>query len=182
MIIQSIKKGCMMLALVTVFISCDQGKSLQRYYVDNQEKPDFLSVDVPISMLNLDKDALTEDQLKAYKSIDKLNMLAFRKTTANDSVFSKELVQIKSILKNPKYEELMRGGNSVEGKFTIKYLGEDDSIEELIIFGDMSDKGFVIVRVLGDEMKPSEILKLESVLDKIDVQHTNLKQFSDFFN
>jgi hypothetical protein len=181
MTIQSIKKGCMMLILVTVFASCDQGKTLQRYYVDNQEKADFLSVDVPVSMLNLEEATLTEDQLKAYNSIDKLNMLAFRKTAANDSTFTEELAQVKTILKDPKYEELMRGGNTVEGKFIIKYLGEDDSIDELIVFGDISDKGFVIVRVLGTNMNPGEILKLESVLENIDSQHTDLKQFTDFF-
>jgi len=181
MINQSIKKLSILFALVTLIIGCDQSESLQRYFVDNQEKSDFLSIDVPVSMLNLDEDVLTEDQLTAYNSINKLNMLAFTKTNANDSIFAEELAQVKTILDNPKYEELMRGGNSVEGKFLIKYIGEDEAIDELIIFGNMKDKGFIVVRVLGDEMRPSEIMKLQSALDNINPDNTGLRQFTDFF-
>lgn len=178
---QSIKKLVMLFTLVTILASCNQGATLQTYFVDNQERPDFLSVDVPAKMLNLDESQFTEEQLRAYNSIQKLNMLAFSKTTKNDSTYTKELAQVKTILKNPKYEELMRGGNSKDGKFVIKYIGEGETIDELILFGNAKNKGFAVIRVLGDEMNPSEIIKLQSALEKVKFDDANLKQFQDFF-
>ena len=43
------------------------------------------------------------------------------------------------------------------------YIGNDTEIDELIIFGVSSEYGFAIVRVLGDDMELSKIMKLRSV-------------------
>src|SRR5690606_7583875 len=135
-----------MVILVATLFSCNQNPSLQTYYVDNQEKPNFLSVDIPANFLNLDENSLTAEQKEAYESIEKLNMLAFRLTEHNQTDYDIELQKVKTILDNPKYEELMRGGNAVDGKFVIKILGEEDDIEEFILFGSSNNKGFAIVR------------------------------------
>ena len=63
----------MILILTAILSSCGQGESLQSYFVFNQEKADFMSVDVPVSILNLDDQNLTEDQREAYESLNKLN-------------------------------------------------------------------------------------------------------------
>ncbi|HUH26824.1 DUF4252 domain-containing protein [Gelidibacter sp.] len=170
----------MMLLVVTVY-SCNQNQSLQRYYVDNQEQPNFLSIDVPLSMLNLDKEHLTQDQQEAYKSIQKLNMLAYKVTPDNTLEYEEEIAKVKNILDDSKYEELMRGGNPEDGTFIIKTLGKDDDIEEFILFGNMEKKGFAIVRVLGSDMNPNKIMSLTSALDKAKINDSQLSQFTEFF-
>ena len=177
-----IKNLAGMILLVATLHSCNQGPSLQSYYVDNQEQPNFLSVDVPVSMLNLDKAQLTQDQNEAYNSIQKLNMLAFKMKPDNQAEYKAELAKVKAILDNPKYEELMRGGNSEAGNFTIKTLGNDDDTDEFILFGNMDNKGFAIVRVLGNDMNPNKIMTLASALDKANISDSQLAKFAEFFN
>lgn len=170
-----------MVILVVTLFSCNQNPSLQTYYVDNQEKPNFLSVDIPANFLNLDMSSLTAEQKEAYESIEKLNMLAYRLNANNEAEYNTELQKVKTILEDPKYEELMRGGNAVDGKFVIKILGEEDDIEEFILFGSSNDKGFAIVRVLGDEMNPMKIMNLVSALDKANIDDGQAQEFMNFF-
>lgn len=170
-----------MVVLVATLFSCDQNPSLQTYFVDNQEKPNFLSIDLPLSMLKIDETKLSEEQREAYKSVDKLNMLAYKKDSIDQATYKTELSKVKAILDDQKYQELIRGGNSTEGKFVIKYLGAEDNIDEFIIFGSSNDMGFAVVRVLGDDMDPNKLMKLSSVLDNGNVENEQVKQFMDFF-
>ena len=177
----SINKLITMLVLVVTFTSCDQNPSLQTYFVDNELKPGFTSIDIPTSLLNIEQTSLTEEQKEAYKSIDKLNMLAFVLSDNNKSEYEVELNKVKEILKNPKYQELMRAGNSTDGKFVIKYLGDEDSIDELIIFGNANEKGFAIIRVLGDDMSAQKVVKLYSAVDASNINESQITQFTEFF-
>lgn len=170
-----------MLILVATFTSCDQNPSLQTYFVDNELKPGFTSIDIPTSLLNIEQTSLTEEQKEAYKSIDKLNMLAFVLSDNNKAEYEVELNKVKEILNNPKYQELMRAGNSTDGKFVIKYLGDEDSIDELIIFGNANEKGFAIIRVLGDDMSAQKVVKLYSAVDASNINESQITQFTEFF-
>ena len=58
----SINKLITMLVLVVTFTSCDQNPSLQTYFVDNELKPGFTSIDIPTSLLNIEQTVLTEEQ------------------------------------------------------------------------------------------------------------------------
>ncbi|WP_243835760.1 DUF4252 domain-containing protein [Gelidibacter sediminis] len=178
----SIKKITGMVLLVATLFSCNQGPSLQTYYVDNQEQPNFLSIDVPLSMLNIDKMQLSEDQKNAYESIKKLNMLAYKIKADNMDDYEAKLTEISTILADPKYQELMRGGNPEDGKFIVKFLGEEDDVDEFIVFGNSDDKGFIVVRILGKEMNPNKIMSLVSTLDKASIDDSQLNQFKAFFN
>ncbi len=175
-----IKHIVVMVVLVAALFSCDQNPSLQTYFVDNQERPNFLSVDVPVSMLKIDETKLTDEQKEAYHSVQKLNMLAYKKDSINIKDYNAELAKIKIILDDQKYEELMRGGNSTDGKFTVKYLGPDDNIDEFIVFGSLNDMGFAVVRILGDDMDPNKIIKLSSLLEKSNIDNSQLNQFMEF--
>lgn len=170
-----------MLVLVVTFISCNQNPTLQTYFVDHELKPGFTSIDVPTSFLNIEQTNLTEEQKEAYSSIHKLNMLAFVMSDDNKSEYQEELEKVKSILEDPKYEELMRAGNNTDGKFMIKYIGDEDSIDELIVFGNANDKGFAIIRVLGNNMSANKVVKLYSALDTANINESQITQFADFF-
>jgi hypothetical protein len=177
----SIKNLITMLILVITFTSCNQNPSLQTYFVDNELRPGFTSIDIPTSFLNIEVTSLTDEQKDAYKSIDKLNMLAFVVSDSNRAEYELELAKVKVILEDKKYEELMRGGNSTDGKFQIKFIGEEDSIDELILFGNANDRGFAIIRVLGDDMSAKKVMKLYSVLDTAKINESQISQFTEFF-
>lgn len=179
--IQSIKKSMVLLLLVTALTSCNQGPTLQTYYVDNELKPGFASFDVPTSLLNIENAEMTEEQREAYESVDKLNILTYIEEDTNTEDYKSELEKVKTILKNPKYEELMRGGNSTDGKFVVKYLGDIENIGELIVFGNANNKGFMIARVLGDDMSVAKLMSLQSVLQNAKFEDTNLNSLTDFF-
>ncbi len=179
--IQSIKKIGVLCLLVTVFMSCNQGRTLQTYYVDNELKPGFLSFDVPSSFVNVEHVDLTEEQKEAYESVNKLNILAYKTDQTNVDDYTIELNKINTILKDEKYQELMRGGSPSDGKFVVKYLGDVDNIDELIIFGNANDKGFLIARVLGDDMNAGKLLSLRNVLDKVKFEDSQLGNLKNFF-
>ena len=63
----------------------------------------------------------------------------------------------------------------------MKYLGTETQIDEIIIFGSDDTKGFGIIRVLGNDMDPSKILKLVDVVKKSKLDTLKLKKLSNFF-
>ena len=87
----SIKNIVMSLFIVVALTSCNYGETLQGYYVTNQETPNFISVDIPVSLVSVDNIELTNDQQDAYDSIDKLNMLGYTIGEDNQEEYKVEL-------------------------------------------------------------------------------------------
>lgn len=169
------------IALFTVLIlgACASTQSLQEYYVDNQENPNFISLDVPASILKIENNNLTETQQEAMESLRKFNMLAFKKTDENTDDYKLERAKIKEILRDDDFVELMKI-NSAYGKGVIKYLGDDNAIDEVIIFGDSSDKGFALIRVLGKNMNPAHIVQLMQAIQQSDFDAEGLGEIGEF--
>ncbi|SDQ67803.1 DUF4252 domain-containing protein [Flagellimonas zhangzhouensis] len=173
-----IVKSIMVLGAI-LLTSCSSQQSLQEYYVDNSENPNFLSIDVPASILKMDAVDLTDTQKEAVESLRKFNLLAFRKNADNEAEYEAERKKVREILKNDDFVELMKI-NSQYGKGVIKYLGDEDAIDEVIIFGDSSDKGFALVRVLGKDMNPAHIIQLMQAIQKSDYKGEGLGEIGDF--
>ncbi|WP_127137840.1 DUF4252 domain-containing protein [Flagellimonas oceanensis] len=159
--------------------SCASQPSLQEYYVDNSENPNFLSIDVPASILKMDEVNLTPTQKEAIESLRKFNLLAFKKNADNEAEYEIEKKKVREILKGDQFVELMKI-NSKYGKGTIQYLGDEDAIDEVIIFGDSQDKGFALVRVLGKDMNPAHIIQLMQAIEKSDYKGEGLGEIGDF--
>lgn len=168
------------LITILALTACSSTQSLQEYYVDNSENPNFLSFDVPTSILNLEKADLTSKQREALQSLKKLNILAFKKTTENAGAYKTEKANVKSILADKKFTELMKM-NTTYGKATVKYLGTEDAIDEVIIYGDSDDKGFALIRVLGDNMNPAHLAQLLQAIQKSDYDGGGLEKLGDLF-
>lgn len=179
--LQSIKKIVLGFTIIALAFSCNDGLTLQTYYVDNELKPGFTSLDIPTSFLDIEQTTLTEEQKEAYNSVDKLNMLSFIISQDNKEEYNLELAKVKTILKNPKYEELLRGGNNEDGKFMVKYLGDENSLDELILFGNANQRGFAIVRILGDDMNANHLVQLALSLKDANIKDSKVKEFMGFF-
>ncbi|MEP5616608.1 MAG: DUF4252 domain-containing protein, partial [Flavobacteriaceae bacterium] len=165
-------KGVLVMGLVFL-ASCSSQQSLQEYYVDNSENPNFITVDVPASVLKMEAANLTETQEEAIGSLRKFNLLAFKKTSDNVADYRAEKAKVKEILKDDSFIELMTI-NSGYGKGVIKYLGDEDAIDEVIIYGDSKEKGFALVRVLGKNMNPAHIAQLIQAIQKSDFDGAGL--------
>jgi len=174
-----IGKLAMGMLLAIVMSACSSTPSLQEYYVHNADNPNFLSVDLPVSLLNMDKADLTADQREALGSLKKLNVLAFKITADNLSEFQKEKSNINSIFKNSKFTELMKMNTSY-GKASVRYLGNDDAIDEVVIYGDSDDKGFMLVRVLGKNMNPAKLVQFMKAVEKSDYKGEGLGGIGKF--
>ncbi|MCM4153291.1 DUF4252 domain-containing protein [Arenibacter sp. N53] len=171
------KLGLLMLSVI-LMTACSSTQTLQEYYVENEGNPNFLSVDLPVSLLNVDKADLTEEQREALGSLKKLNILAFKITADNLAEFQKEKSNIKAILKNSKFTELMKMNTSF-GKASVRYLGDDEAIDEVIIYGDSDDKGFMLVRVLGKNMNPAKLVQFMKAVEKSDYKGEGLGEIGN---
>ncbi|WP_223551549.1 DUF4252 domain-containing protein [Aestuariivivens sp. NBU2969] len=166
---------------VTFFLtSCGDGVSLQRYFVDNQESKNFISQDVPLSMIEIDQSRFNEEQREAYESVNRLNFLAYRANDTNIGSYNTELSKVNSILKHKKYNDLIEF-NDKGNKVVVKYIGDNEEAEEVVVFANANNLGFAIVRVLGNNMSPDKMVTLVSALRDSDFQANQIKDIMNFF-
>lgn len=162
-----------LLVLLTL-VSCNSEPSLQKYFVQNTDNKDFIALDVSSNILNLDKAKLSAQQNEALKSFDKMNILAFKANDKNQAQFETERAKVKAILKDPKYQQLMTFGSGKDGA-SISYVGTDENIEEFVVFANRKENGFAVVRVLGKNMNPNNIMTLMTVLKQSNIDLEQLR-------
>lgn len=176
----SIKLITSLFVLALVLVSCKDQNSIQTYFVDHQELPEFLSFDVAASVVDFSKANLSNDEQKAYESVKKLDVLAYKINETNTDSYQQELDKAKAVFANKKYEELMEfKDNGVTIK--INTIGNEDTVNEFIVLASSKDMGFTIVRVLGDNMKLEELLKLTDKMQNADVDKGQLKNIMEMF-
>ncbi|MHA7059743.1 DUF4252 domain-containing protein [Aquimarina sp. M1] len=170
-IIKIVAVACTML-----LISCNSEISLQKYFVDHQGDADFIAVDLATSLLDARtrKVDLSEEEREALESIKKVNFLAMPLKEENKKRFEEEKTKINTILDADKYETLMRFGSNGT-KAVLKFQGEEDNIDEMIVFASHNERGLALVRVLGDDMKPENVAKLMNAIDKGNVNMGAIK-------
>ena len=166
--------------ICTLFLSCNSEPSLQTYYVDHQETSGYIAMDFPISFLDIDKNNITEPEQKAINSIQKFNMLGYNLKSGSDIVYKAELNFVKQLLKEVKYNELFRLGNSKDGRIKIYSVGEDHNVDEVVVLLNSNQVGFAIIRVLGKDMNLSELMRLGPLIEKLDLDYKNVDSFFNF--
>jgi hypothetical protein len=164
--------------VLLVLHSCQSEPSLQRYFVDKSESKDFIALDLSPSILNIDKSKLTATQKEALGSFDKMNILAFKLNDKNKAQFELERANVNSILKDEKYQQLMKFGSGQEGA-SVSFVGDDEHIDEFVFFANKKENGFAVVRVLGKDMNPTMIFNMISVLKEADIDLEQLKPLQD---
>lgn len=161
-----------------VFGSCNSEPTLQKYFVENTENKDFIALDISSNILNVDKTKLTAAQSEALHSFDKVNVLAFKLNDKNKSQFETERAKVNLILKDPKYQQLMKFGSGKQGA-SVSYIGTDDHINEFVFFANKNDAGFAVVRVLGKDMNPTNIMNMISILKESKIDLEQLKPLQE---
>lgn len=154
--------------------SCETKPTLQKYYVKNTESADFISVDLAPSIINTSKIKLTNEEKAALQSFKKMNILAFKSDSTHLEKYDKEISEVKSILKDVSYQQLMKVGSGNDGA-AVYFVGEEEHIDEFVVMANKKENGFAVVRVLGKDMNPTHILNMLSLLQKTDMNLEQLK-------
>ena len=171
----------MMLTAVGVFLGC-QSSDLDLYFVDHQEQEDFITLDIPKTIISMEGRDLTTRQLDAYESVEKLNILMFKSDSTNLDQLHTEVVALNTIFKDSKYEQLMKFGGFKEADVKLMINGDDDNaLDEMVFFGYMPSTGMAVVRVLGDDMKLEDIMSLAPVIKNADLSSLDLEPIKAFF-
>lgn len=161
--------------LLSLFLmSCNSEPTLQKYFVENTENKNFIALDVSPNILNVDKTKLSIAQSDALKSFDKMNVLAFKLNDKNKAEFEIERAKVNLILKDKKYQQLMKFGSGKEGA-SVSFVGTDEHIEEFVFFANKKENGFAVVRILGKDMNPTNIMTMMSVLQQSNIDLEQLK-------
>lgn len=168
------------LLFTVCLISCNEGMTLQRYFVEHQESNNFTSVDLPATILSLDKTTLNENQMEAYNSIKRLNFLGYKADPSEMDAYNSELKQVSIIMEHKKYNDLMEFNNKGK-KIVVKYIGNDDEADEVIVLGSSKEIGFGIVRILGKDMNPEKIMTLMDAMKKSNMDTSKFEGIANFF-
>jgi hypothetical protein len=161
-------------------VGCSSEPTLQKYFVENTENKNFIVLDVSPSVLNVDRAKLSAEQIEALDSFDKMNVLAFKLNETNKVQFEAERTKVNKILKNKKYQELMKYGSGSIGA-SISYVGSEEHIEEFVLFANSKEAGFAVIRVLGTDMNPNSVVTLMSVLKSSNIDMAQLKPLEEMF-
>lgn len=164
------------IAVSLLILACNNEKSLQQYYVENQEDSKFISLDIPTSLF-AKSDNLEPEQRKTLESVRKINVLAYPLNGENDS-FDAEKAELEEILSNDEYQLLMKFGSN-DRKAALYFTGEEDAIDEIVAFGYDRERGMGVARILGKDMNPQKIMELIKSLDGEDVNVEGLKGFAE---
>lgn len=166
--------------LSTILVSCSSEPSLQRYFVDHQEQPNFISQDLPVSMVKIDKTNFTDAQNEAFNSVRRLNFLGFNTNADNTENYEAEIIKVRSILKQEKYQDLIEFSDKGR-KILVKYIGDEEEADEVVVFGSAKDMGFAVVRILGDDMSPEKMMTLAEALNNANLDESQMQEMLDFF-
>ncbi|MDI5896128.1 DUF4252 domain-containing protein [Flavobacterium algoritolerans] len=162
------------LLLSLFLVSCNSEPTLQKYFVENTENKNFIALDVSPNILNVDKTKLSIAQSNALKSFDKMNVLTFKLNDKNKAEFEIERAKVNLILKDKKYQQLMKFGSGKEGA-SVSFVGTDEHIEEFVFFANKKENGFAVVRILGKDMNPTSVMTMMSVLQQSNIDLEQLK-------
>ena len=152
--------------VILTLTGCYQDQTLQEYFVEKQASNNFISLDIPSSILSLKANA-SEQSKKAMASVKKVNLVMYKKKKEDQEEFLMEKDQIKKVLKGKKFSELMRMKKE-NMNIQLTYIGGENFIDELVVFASNDHAGLLVARVLGDHMKPEDLATLVKDIESID--------------
>jgi hypothetical protein len=164
-----------------MLISCNNEPSLQKYYVTHSENKDFVTLDVSSSIIDVNKAKLSPEQKEALASFNKMNILAFKSTKENQKAYAEESEKVSHILKGKDYQELMKIGAGKDAA-SVSYVGDENNINEFVLFAKKKEAGFAVVRILGKDMNPNNIMNMLALLKSANIDSAQLAPLQGLLN
>ncbi len=173
----TIKNIITIIVLSFAFVGCDTTPTVQEYIVKHQEDERFNYLDISSNILQLKNFTDNAEIDDILKSIHKVNVLTLK--DENKNIYDTESKTIAKIIKDSHYKMLSKIDNKYF-RTSISYLGNDDSINELLVFVKVKkEKQLTLIRVLGDQMDVSKISELINNT-KIDKNSNDFSVLNDF--
>jgi hypothetical protein len=107
-----------------------------------------------------------------------MNILAFKRNDKNQAQFEAERSKVNAILKDEKYQQLMKFGSGKDGA-SVSFVGDDEHINEFVVYANKKENGFAVVRVLGKDMNPTSIMNMISILKESNLDLEQLKPLQE---
>lgn len=160
-----------------VFSGCTGEAALQEYFVEQADNPNFITLDLPLNTFS--SDSLTQKgraSLALESQLKSANILLFKSNASNLKELNAEVLRVQSILKHKDFQDLISLKSS-KTNGVIKYVAQRGKVKEVIVFGSQSENGFVLIRILGNDIKPTSLL---SVLQEMQSASSNSELVKGF--
>ncbi len=154
--------------MLWTLVSC-KSNQLEVFIVDKQESPGVTSFDFQGSMLSSNEN-LDEEARQALRTFRKANVIMYSVEANGTEQYEKDIAELKGILQSGGYESLMKYHSGKTGT-SVYMSGDTGKVDEIIVLGKNPGKGWILVRLLGDDMNPALIIKalrksgMESIID-----------------
>ncbi|QTY28051.1 DUF4252 domain-containing protein [Flavobacterium sp. CS20] len=149
-----------------VLISC-QTNSLQTYMVDHKDDENFISLDFSLKTFIDNFEDLSEEQQSLFKDVRKVNLLAFKKDNTKEDYYVEKRTQLTTILSKEFSSQQLMSVND-KGRQMKMYADDlEDKVQEIVIYANDNSKGFIVLRLLGDDLNPSNFYKMMLLSDKM---------------
>lgn len=147
-------KSFVFLSLLMLF-SCHSEPSLQKYLVKHQDSEEFIYMDLSGNMLFGNLKDISKENRENLAAFRKINVLTLPMNGENVEEFEKELSEVQYILKSGDYN-LLGMFKKKDANFQLYYMGNPESIKEIVVFTSSKEKGFAIVRILAKDLNPEK--------------------------
>lgn len=163
-------KTVLSLCLCAIVLTSCQTNSLQSFMVDHKSDENFISFDFSLKTFVDNFDELTSEQKSLYEDVRKVNFLAFKKNGANAKAYTDKQILLMDILSDEFVDKQLMSVNG-EGKQMKMYADNmDGKVEEIVIYASDNEKGFLVMRLLGDDLNPSNFYKMMQMSDEMDFE------------
>lgn len=155
---------------------------MQSYFVDKQEDKNFVKFDVPASLITEDSNFLNAEQKEVMSSVRKLNVLAFpiKSEDSTKTQYTAEKEAVIEMLAREQYQTLISFGSPTQGA-SLKFVGETDAIDELVIFASDEERGFAIFRLTGNDMDPEKFVNMMKSIETGDLDVAQMQGVGQLF-
>jgi pentatricopeptide repeat protein len=110
-----------------------------------------------------------------------MNVVADQIKDGNDAEYQAEKQKVQNILGDKKYQLLSK--MKMEGtNITLKYIGDEDAIDEVIVLASNEERGFALIRLLGNNMRPEKMMQLLNSMEQGDVNLDQLTGITKMFD
>lgn len=154
---------------IILALSCKREETLQRFMAENQERNDIIAFDISSNMLTLKENAEKSENIEILKTIENASIIAFNLDSTNQKTYKQDVEKLNIVLNSKKYNELMRMGKGQNG-VKVLTLGNENTLDEVIVYSKDDKKGWVIVRITGKNMAIDKIMGLINKIDINDVE------------
>ena len=153
--------------MAVVSLSC-QTNSLQSFMVDHKDDENFISLDFSLRTFVGNFDNLTPEQQAVFDDVRKVNFLAFKKDEINVTAFTEKRDNLMEILRNQFSDSKLMSVNTRGNQMQMYADDLDDKVKEIVIYASNNDSGFLVMRLLGDDLNPSNFYKLMKMSEEMD--------------